>query len=211
MNNRFSVVLNVVLVIAVIVLFVLHFSSKPNEGAVAGTKDSVKQLTFEIPKNLHGARVLYINVDSLDTQYEAFTDLSKETSSSYKYKLTQYQNKGVELQQRYGALQEKVQMGTISADEAAKEEAAINKGMDDLKRMETELQLMETNAMKKNQIITEEISKYFKSYAQQKGIDFILGYGGSSTVLYATDSLDVTTEIVTALNAEYRANKAVKK
>ncbi|GAB4149592.1 MAG: hypothetical protein Fur0041_22680 [Bacteroidia bacterium] len=210
--KNINTILNVVLLGAVITLFVLHFSGNKSENDTAKkAADSTPQLKFELPKNLNGAKVLYINVDSLDLKYEAFADLSKETGVNYKAKMLQYQNKGAELQQRYGLLQEKVQMGTISADEAAKEEKAINEGMEELKKMETELAFLENNAFKKNATITQEITKYFKKYSQDKGIDFILGYGASSTVLYANDSLDITNAVVEALNAEYRASKAAKK
>lgn len=211
MKNNFSMILNVVLLIAVGILFYLHFSSKRE---IADVKNSVKvdsippKLTFDVPKNLAGARVLYVNIDSIDAKYEAFSDLSKEANSKYEYQVKQYQQKAVDLQQRYDNLQQKVQMGTISADDAAKEETAINAGMDELKKLENYISTMQTAALQKNAVITEQIQVYFKEYSREKGIDYILGYGSTSNVLYANDSLDVTADVLAALNANYRLNKA---
>ena len=204
-------ILNVVLLIAVGILFYLHFSSKRE---IADVKSSVKvdsappKLTFDVPKNLAGARVLYVNIDSIDAKYEAFTDLEKEAGSNYNYQLQKYQQKALDLQTRYDALQQKVQMGTISADDAAKEETSINTGMDELKKMEAYISTLQTAAMQKNAVITQHIQVYFKEYSREKGIDYILGYGSSSNVLYANDSLDVTADVLAALNANYRLNKA---
>lgn len=201
--------LNVVLLVAVAVLFYLHFSSKREIADVKKivNSDSVPKLTFDIPKNLAGARVLYVNIDSIDMKYEAFADLTQEAGKNYNYQMQVYQTKAKSLQDRYELLQQKSQMGTISSDDAAKEEAAINAGMAELKKMENNLAALENNAMQKNAIITNDITTYFKKYSQEKGIDYILGYGSSSNVLYANDSLDVTTDVLNALNANYRLNK----
>jgi outer membrane protein len=208
-KNNLSAILNVVLLIAVGILFYLHFSSKKEIAAVKGQADSATpKLTFNVPKNLAGARVLYVNVDSIDSKYEAFADLSKETGGNYAYMQKTYQKKALELQQRYDTYQQKVQMNTISGDDAMKEEAAINAGMEELKKMETNIAALEGAAMEKNARITSDITTYFKSYSKDKGIDFILAYGGSSGVLYANDSLDITSDVLNALNENYRKSKS---
>ena len=207
MKNNLSVILNVVLLICVGVLFYLHFASKKEIAAVKEKSDSTPKLSFGIPKNLAGARVLYVNVDSIDQKYEAFADLSKEASGDVVYLQKQYQKKALELQQRYDVYQQKIQMQTISGDDAIKEEAAINAGMEDLKKMETRMASLEGAAMEKNARITNDITTYFKSYSKDKGIDFILAYGGASGVLYANDSLDITSDVLNALNENYRKSK----
>ncbi len=211
MKNNLSTILNFVLLAAVAVLFYLHFSSKNDVAETKGKTDSTPKLSFSVPKNLAGAHVLYVNIDSIDSKYEAFTDLSKEAGGNYAYLQKNYQKKALELQQRYDTYQQKVQMQTISGDDAIKEEAAINAGMEDLKKMEANISALEGVAMEKNARITAEITTYFKSYAKDKGIDFILAYGGASNVLYANDSLDVTEDVLSALNDNYRKTKPADK
>lgn len=210
-NNNLPVIFNVVLLLLVGILFYLHFTSKKEIAAVKDKADSTPKLSFSIPKNLAGARVLYVNIDSIDSKYEAFADLSKEAGGNYAYMQKQYQKKALELQQRYDTYQQKIQMQTISGDEAIKEEAAINAGMEDLKKMETNIASLEGAAMEKNARITSDITTYFKSYSKDKGIDFILAYGGSSGVLYANDSLDITSDVLNALNENYRKSKSPAK
>ncbi|MBI3511518.1 MAG: OmpH family outer membrane protein [Bacteroidetes bacterium] len=211
MKNNISTLLNVVLLIAVIILFYLHFSGTKNNGnekTTAAKKDTVPQLSFNIPKNLAGAHVLFVNIDSIDAKYDAFADLSKEANNNYNAKMKQYQDKAAALQARYDGLQQQVNLGTISSDDASKEEASINAGMEDLKKMETEIQYLENQAMQKNATITDDITNYFKVYSQSHKIDYILGYGGGNTgVLFANDSLNITLDVVKALNENYAQNK----
>ena len=207
MKNNLSVILNIVLLAAVAVLFYLHFASKKEIASVKDKADSTPKLTFTVPKNLAGARVLYVNIDSIDQKYEAFSDLSKEAGNTYAFKQKQYQKKAMDLQQRYDTYQQKIQMQTISGDDAIKEEAAINAGMEELKKMEADLSVLENSAMEKNARITNDITTYFKEYSKDKHIDYILAYGGASNVLYANDSLDITTDVLNALNENYRKTK----
>jgi outer membrane protein len=207
-KNNLSVILNVVLLAAVAVLFYLHFTAKKEIASVKEKADTAPKLTFSVPKNLAGARVLYVNIDSIDAKYEAFSDLSKEAGGNLAYKQKAYQKKQLDLQQRYDAYQQKVQMQTISSDDAVKEEAAINEGMKELQNMENDLSALENAAMEKNARITNDITTYFKAYSKDKGVDYILAYGSASNVLYANDSLDITNDVLTALNENYRKTKA---
>lgn len=204
-----STIINVILCIAVAVLFYLHFSSSQDLASVkAQQEDTTRDKTFKLPKDLQGAKVLYVNIDSINTNYHAFTELSQEAGSSLQNQMAVYQRKAANLQERYAKLQEQVNMGTIATADAEKEEASINAGLDELKRMETNLAYLESNAMQKNDLISQEIALYFRSYAQEKGIDYIMMFGTGMPIIYANDSLDVTKDVVVALNQEYDARKA---
>lgn len=210
MNNRISLLLNVVLLAAVAVLFYLHFKGNTPASEVAKpakTDSASPKLTFDVPKNLAGARVLYINIDSINLRYDAITDLSRETDAYMKNLDARYQKRQMEVQQQYSNYQQRAAAQTISASEAEAEEKSINAGMEELAKMERELGQLQNNALKKNEKIVTEVSSYFKEYSKTKGIDFILGYGGGSMVMYANDSLDVTSDVLNALNATYRQKK----
>jgi outer membrane protein len=198
-----------VLAVAVLVLFYLHFTSRQEIAEVRKTQeaDTTPDLSFSLPKNLQGAKVLYVNIDSINQNYKAFSDLSKEAGSNLQGQMAVYQKKAADLQARYSQLQEKVNMGTISTDDASKEEASINAGLDELKRMETNLAYLESNAMQQNDKISQEIALYFHDYAKDKGIDYILMYGTNMPVIYANDSLDITNDVLVALNANYDQKK----
>jgi outer membrane protein len=202
------------LLIAVGILFYLHFSSKKEISDVKNNQkkiDSVPQLTFNVPKNLNGARVLYVNMDSISLNYEAFADLSKTDGGKLDYLTKKYQQEGLDAQQRYDALQQKAQAGTISADDAQKEQDAISKEAEEVQKLEQQIQNLQAAAAEKNNTITNDVTTYFKEYSKSKGIDFILGYAAGGNVLYANDSLDITNDVLSALNENYRLTKGDKK
>lgn len=204
-----NTIITVILGIAVMILFYLHFTSRQELAEVqANQADTTPDKEFKLPKNLQGAKVLYVNIDSINSHYHAYTELAQEAEGNMQGQMAAYQRKAQDLQDRYSKLQDQVNMGTISADAATIEEAAINSGLDELKRMETNLAYLESAAMQKNDAISQEIAMYFHDYALSKGIDYIMMYGTGMPIIYANDSLDVTTDVVFALNEEYDARKA---
>jgi Skp family chaperone for outer membrane proteins len=62
--------------------------------------------------------------------------------------------------------------------------------------------------MQKNDMISQEIAQYFQGYAKEKGIDYIMMFGTGMPIIYANDSLDVTPDVIQALNAQYDARKS---
>ena len=50
-----------------------------------------------------------------------------------------------------------------------------------------------------------KISDYLKKYSSEFNYSYIITTGGMSNVLYASDSLNITDEIIEGLNADYKA------
>lgn len=207
MKNNLSTILNVVLLIAVGVLFYLHFTSTKAIADVKNeqTKDTVPQLSFRIPKNLAGARVLYINVDSINANYDAFKELYQQEGGNLEQQYQNYQIRVANFQRRSELLNGG--KWPYSADSAIAEEKALQTEERALMNLQTYLNNLQNKAMEKNAIINEEVSHYFKDYSREKGIDYILMMGAGSPVIYANDSLDVTKDVVNALNTNYRLKK----
>jgi outer membrane protein len=213
-KKNFSTILNVVLLVAVCILFYLHFSTAKEVAAVKGNdnkSDTTPKAAFTIPKNLAGAKVLYVNIDTIGAKYEAYADLSVETNSSANYLQNQYQKKASDLQARYDLYQQNVAKQLLSDQEKENEEAALTAGNEELKKLQDQMSVLENAAMEKNAKITNDITNFFNIYYKQKNIDFILGYGGGSNVLYANDSLDITGEVLKSLNENYRLIKSASK
>jgi outer membrane protein len=213
-KNNVSAILNVVLLIAVGILFYFHFTSKQELAAVKSDlkkTDSTPQLTFKIPQNLAGAKVLYVNIDTIGAKYEAYADLSVETNSSASYLQKQYDKKAADLQSRYNTYQQNVAKQLLSDNQRETEEAAINAGTEELKKMQDQMTTLENAAMEKNAKITNDITTFFNIYYKAKNIDFILGYGGGAGVLYANDSLNITNDVLKSLNENYRLVKSASK
>jgi outer membrane protein len=71
-NNNTSLIWNIVLTIAVAVLFFLHFSGNKSESVAAGSDGVVA-----------GRRTVYVQVDSLLTNYDFFKDTKKALENKH--------------------------------------------------------------------------------------------------------------------------------
>jgi len=69
--KNLSVILNAVLIVAVGVLYFLHFSSRNKEGKISGT-----QLASSMPLPERG--IVYINSDTLNIKYDMSSEMRKE-------------------------------------------------------------------------------------------------------------------------------------
>ena len=47
-----------------------------------------------------------------------------------------------------------------------------------------------------------DIQKFMKQYARSKGFKYVLGYTTGGGILYASDSLDITQDVVRGINGE---------
>lgn len=55
-----------------------------------------------------------------------------------------------------------------------------------------------------NEKLYDKVAAYLKVYAKEKGYKMVLTYSkGNSAILFADESLDVTSEVIKGLNAEY--------
>ena len=59
--------------------------------------------------------------------------------------------------------------------------------------------------MPKHMLINEEIDSFLADYAEANGYTYILGTSSQTkAVLYGKESLDLTNEVIEALNAQYQ-------
>lgn len=208
-----SLLLNVVLTIAVGVLYFLHFKGPAGAGeTAAGDGDStaaVVKVTAAPPKEIKASKIVYINADSLFINYDYMKDLKKETESKKSRIETAYQAKAQKLQEEYIAFQQKYQAGMVSQDEGKAKEAEFKKGQESLQAMEKQMEDLAESAQLKNEEVNKAITDYLKEYNKNAGYQYILAYTHTiGSVLLATDELDITKEIVDGLNAEYSKTKS---
>jgi outer membrane protein len=209
-----SFVLNIVLAVAIAYLYFLHFSGKPDVNSpVAGTITGAPEFHSKLqPNSIRPSKIVFVNSDTLLGKYEYVKDLRKEAESKQYQLENAYKAKGMKLQQDYADLQQKAGQGKITSDQAKAEEEGLMKRKAELDAMEKQLGDLAEDAQKKNVILQNKISQYLKDYNKKGQYNYILSYsslGGS--VLLGSDSLDITYEILNALNEQYKAEKGNQK
>lgn len=192
MNNNTSLIWNVVLSLAVAVLFFLHFSSKSSDaGAVA---DGAV---------VAGRRTVYVQVDSLLKNYDFFKDTRKELENKNFQLENELTTKGRSLQNEVAFFQQRA--ATMTPEQARSTEAQLMKKQQDLMAYRDQsAQALGQEEAKKNEELYKNIRSYIDKYNKENGYEYVLGYSLGGGILFANPSLDVTQKIIDGLNKEYK-------
>lgn len=194
--KNFSIGLNIVLLIAVIVLYVLHFSGK--------TKNVEEQtgLSAVVPN----AKIVYINMDSLLSNYEQSRELNEAFLKKVENNRTELNMKAKMFEQEVVAFQQKLENnGFVTRERAEQAQADLMVKRQNLQKLDQEL--METTQREQielNQKLFTEITNFLKEYNKTKGYQLILSTTVGGNVFYAEDGFDITKDVVNQLNQQYR-------
>ena len=153
-------------------------------------------------------KIAYIDVADVMTEYKAMIALETEMT-------TRQQQIGVELQGAQTAFQAKVQEYYKNAPKmsAAKKQAAEQvlqqEGQMLQGQQQQASQMLEQENQAKSEVLIKTIDSIVADYSKSKGFGIILGTQGNGTVMYGDDALNVTTDIVAILNADYDTEEEV--
>ncbi len=194
--KNFTLGLNILLVVAVAVLFYLHFSvSKPGIKASHETK-SVPAGDFKIA---------YFEADSIQTQFNYFNEVRSELQSKDQANAKQLGD----LKNIFaGKIQEfqKIAPSLSQAEQANKQQELMQmeKAFQGKEKMMSDE--FEDQKFKKLQDVKKKIEDYLKEYNKDKGYAFI--FSSSPDLMYLKDSVyDITPDVIRGLNALYKKKK----
>ena len=213
MNKNFSLLLNVVLIIAVAVLYYLHFSTcKQTCESTINDSTMVEKPIVLSPKEIKASKIVYVNLDVLNEKYEYIKDVSKSAKSEQQALEATYQTKAKKLQEDYSMFQQKAQQGLLSENQANTEQDALMKRKDELDQLEAKSQAMMEKIQEKTDEMNTNMNEYIKEYNKQGKYNYVFAFseGPLSPLLLANDSLDITNDILEGLNAQYKAKKGKK-
>ena len=195
--KQLSTVLKCVLVIALAVLFGCQPSNKSENNS--GTKEAVVGET--------DYTVAYINTDSLLLKYNYAKDLSEKIMSKQESSRANFNEKAKVFQQDAVAFQRKVQNnGFLSLDRAEKEQQRLAKAERDLQELNQRLSnelMAEQETI--NRQLRDTLVNYLEEYSKANPYKMILSNTMGDNVLYSAPGVDITDQIVEALNARYEA------
>lgn len=191
-----SFVLNIVLAIAVAVLYYLHFKDR-----------QPAEVTVKTATEAKGKENVYVNVDSLLTKYEFFKDTQKVLESKRFQLENDLATKGRNLQNKAAFFQQKAP--TMTMEQGRATEAALQKEQQDiLQYRERAAQVLALEEQKKNEELYNKIYEYLKKYNAQNKYEFVLGYTKGGGILFADTDNDVTKKVLDGLNQEYKDKQA---
>ncbi len=192
--KNFLLPLNIVLLIAVGVLFFLHFSTnKTTTKATTATTTSAAAGTL---------KMAYFEMDSIDNNYQYLKDVRAELKSKQ-------QELGGQLNQLKSRYMEKVNKYKGEAQTMTQERQQVieQELMNDQKVLankEQSLDLeMQDVQFKKMQDVNRKIEAYLKEYNKDKGYSYIIANQPGS-IYYIDPAFDITSDLIKGLNGTYK-------
>jgi outer membrane protein len=195
-----SILFNIILALAVLVLYILHFTNKPQQGPVfINASDSTLMA-------MPSAGAVYVNGDSLLEKYDYFTNAKKQFEAKTLRTEKEIESKRSVLELEFTNYQK---MGSsMSPEQRARTEES-------LMRKEQDLRIFSENAAAKlqeeqnkfNEELFDRVSKYLKEHTKDKSYKIVFNFTKGAGILYADDSLNITDEVLEGLNKQYKAKK----
>lgn len=150
-----------------------------------------------------GSRIAYVNGDTLDAQYEWL----KQQKAAIEQRLANAEkslaNKEEALMKDAANLQQKFQEGNMTQAEAEKQQAALMQRGQKLEEEKMRLSKSLADDQKKafNDLYAN-VESQLKTLSSQIGYDYIFSYSRGGQILFANDSLDITKQVLSLLNAK---------
>ena len=231
MKNK-QLIVNAALAVAVVVLFVLHFSGSKQTEVLAPvvekkqdtipetdaeiaeeeelTEEALDSLLSDLTNDSDEALsfpVAYVDMIKLQKEFKYFDKKAKSTLSKFDKKRKELQTELQEFEKDYQELIANVQNGLLTEEEAAAHQAKMQPVYNNLQqktaKVEREFQQAQQQLV---QDATDKISKFLENNSERLKYSMVIGNSdiGAAVVLYKKDSLDITDQMVKGLNKAYK-------
>ena len=196
--KKISVVLYVMLFAAVAALFVLHFT--------CNNKSKSGNSTHVTGKPAEG--LAYVNIDTIIINFDMATDRKNDLIAKQKNAEAEFNSKVEAYQKGVKDYQDKVSKGLVTRASAQQIEQGLNQQQQELASLRDKLQsdLVEEEQVMNRQII-DYITKYLEQNKSEYNYQLIFGKSFGSVVLYSDEALDITRQVLGALNKKYHSEK----
>jgi outer membrane protein len=188
--KNISIALNIILLIAVVILYILHFSDSK------GSSGSKSKADFNGSLN-----VAYVNSDTIFRKFSLYDEMKKTFEEKRSRMENDYATKARSLEGEITSFQKSAQM--MSPGEIkAREENLMMKRQNLMQYQEQLSQQLMQDEMQLNDSLYNKITSYIKTYSKKNNYDMIFGYSKGAGILYAHDSLEITKEVLSGLNSQ---------
>lgn len=200
-----SYIINGILAVAIIVLFILFFSSNKK----SSTEDSPSPIKFAEGDSA-SLPIAYINVDSIYLNYNFAKDANDALMKKYNSSTATLSQKQRQLQAEYADFQKKAQNNAFISQERAQQESLR------IQKLEAELQALTQKyqedyvreQQKMNSQMADSVRLCLKEFNKTANYQIIFSNAGLDNVLLAKDKYDITAKVISLLNSRYKPTAA---
>lgn len=200
--KKFLFVSNIVLFIAVVVLFVLFFQIKPAKNAVQLSLKGDTLSSQVLP-------IAYINVDSLLLKYRFAKDANESLIKKQEDSRLTINSRARELQNEMNEFQRKLENNAfLSRERAEQEHTRLLKKQQELQNLDGQLtQQLLQEQQKMSEELRDTINAFLKEYNKDGRYEIIFSNTTGDNILFASKSYDITDEVVKLLNERFSNKK----
>ncbi|MGC8825280.1 MAG: OmpH family outer membrane protein [Bacteroidales bacterium] len=198
--KNISFIINIVLAIAIGVLFFLYFSLKSEVKTIAKTANS--------SVSVKDVRIAYVNMDTLYAHYDEYLDLKAQIADKQKKMENELNSKKSQYERKVMDYQDKVQKGLLLTSERQRIEQQLYADQQNLLRLGESMQneLAEETRVLNNRL-GNNIVEFLKEYNKDGKYVYIMSHVFGGNLLYVNDSLDITADVIKGLNEKYRNSR----
>ncbi len=199
--KKVSLVLNVVLILAVVGIYYLHFS---------GNKTTKKEVSKDEAEQIidRDYAIAYVNIDTLVSNYNLFVDKSDELTQKRNESEAELQIQSKNFENEVLDFQDKVNKGLITRTKAQMLQQELAQKEQQLYAMRDNMamQLAEEEQVMYRQVLNE-VMEYLEEYNEKYNYRFIFSNSFGGQLLYTDKSLNITMDVLDGLNEKYDKSK----
>jgi outer membrane protein len=193
-----NIVTNVVLAVAVVVLFVLHFTS----GEKTENKGEQAALEMASPSDIS---IAFFSMDSVMSQWDLYFQYQQELGQKQSEMEADFAGKTENFYQRVQDAQYKIQRQLVTRSEA--EQLQQNLAAEEQNLMQLQNQYtadLQEEGMVKNRQMVDMIERYVAELSKSKGYSYVYSYQFGGNLIYGAKPYDITAQVVAGLNEKYK-------
>lgn len=201
--NTWSAVINVVLAIAVAVLYFLQFSGNDDSGKT--TKGSQGERPVMEMQDGTGPSIAFVNSDLLLEKYDLVEKLAKQLESESRKKDADLASRQEELESEAAYFQESVQKQSLNEESAQRIYEQLMAKQQDLYQLQQQYGAeLSQKEFEMNVTLLDSVRNFLDRMNIDNKYDYILNYNASGSILQARDAFDITEAVLEGLNREYK-------
>jgi len=202
--KNLSWVFNGILAVAVVILFVLHFSGDNDNNDEHSSEAS--ELTADKPAG--EIKIAYVFIDSVLANYALAQELTEELLKKKSNLENELTTKGQKLEKKIAEFQNQVQKRLITSWDAQEKEKQLTEEQQVYLNLQNDMQnRLMRDEQDMNIKVYDTVIDYINRYNETKGYKLIISQTSGGVLLYAEDYMNITKEVLEELNAEHLAAK----
>jgi len=192
-----GLILNIILLVAVAVLFYLHFSSKEKTAVPV-----VRSVANDTSRSSNNFRIAYFELDSIESSFAMVKDITKDLNQKEQQLSNQLARMEKNLYDKAGEYQSRAKtMSQTESEMATNDINRMKKDFEDQK--DRARQDYQNYSFRRTNEIKQAIQDFLADYNKTRGYSYIIS--NEAGFMYYKDTIyNITSDVVKGLNARYK-------